>query len=262
MEPAAAPRPASQRERIVLAAMGLFATRGFDDVTMADVAREAGAARATVFNHFGSKRALVEAITADVFAHYQRMLDAALADERHSTATLVRALFEQMGAGIEPYKGFHRGVFREIAKLHVGLDEGGAGQRAREAALERIVRLFERGQARGELTRAQPAEDLALAYDALANGTITHWLYDDAEEPLRERMRRAAEIFLGPVASPEAAVPHPLPELVPPPRLPQRMRPERAPSDLRREPRGGSHDRASPSSRKARRRPRARSRRA
>ncbi|MEN3306493.1 MAG: hypothetical protein V7603_2695 [Micromonosporaceae bacterium] len=46
------------RERIVDTARRLFADRGFDKVTVADVAREAQVALATVFNYFPSKEDL------------------------------------------------------------------------------------------------------------------------------------------------------------------------------------------------------------
>src|SRR3569833_4205830 len=49
-------RRESNRQRtrggIASAAMGLFATRGFDAVTVAEVAREAGVSEKTVFSHF------------------------------------------------------------------------------------------------------------------------------------------------------------------------------------------------------------------
>jgi AcrR family transcriptional regulator len=96
------------RERILDAACELFAGRGFDAVTMGEIATRAGVARATVFNQFGSKHALVEAITASVFDYYAAMLDQALADESSPTPALVRALFEHMGAGIEQFHGFYR----------------------------------------------------------------------------------------------------------------------------------------------------------
>jgi AcrR family transcriptional regulator len=191
----------AQRERILDAARDLFASRGFDAVTMSDVAERAGVVRATVFNHFGSKRALVEAITAGVIDYYAEMLDQALADERSGTPALVRALFEHMGAGVEQFHGFYREVFREIMKLQVGLEEGSPAARAAERTRERLVRLLARGQQRGELSRAFDAADLESALSSLSNGTIDRWLYDDATGSLRERMRRAAEIFLGPVAS-------------------------------------------------------------
>ncbi|HET6304380.1 MAG TPA: TetR/AcrR family transcriptional regulator [Myxococcota bacterium] len=191
----------AQRGRIVDAALALFGSRGFDAVTMTEVAEQAGVARATVFNHFGSKHALVEAIIEGVLAYWAGMLERALADEKTSTPTLVRALFDHMGSGIEQFHGFYRGVFREIVKIQVGLEEGGEAARARERALERLERLLARGQERGELAGAVGPTDLACAFDSLANGTITHWLYDDTSGSLRERMGRAAEVFLGRVAA-------------------------------------------------------------
>ena len=49
-----------QRTRggIAAAAMGLFATRGFDAVTVAEVAHAAGVSEKTVFNHFPTKEDL------------------------------------------------------------------------------------------------------------------------------------------------------------------------------------------------------------
>jgi hypothetical protein len=100
------------------------------------------------------------------------MLENALADETTSTPTLVRALFDHMGLGIEQFHGFYRGVFREIMKIQVGLLEGGAAASARERALAKVERLIARGQERGELSRDFAANDLAVAIEGLANGTI------------------------------------------------------------------------------------------
>ncbi|MGH9885623.1 MAG: TetR/AcrR family transcriptional regulator, partial [bacterium] len=148
------------------AAERLFAARGLHDVTMTEVAEAAGFARATLFNHFGSKHALVDAITAQVLAGYVQLLDGALADRKRSTPALVRSLFEAMGRGIEQDERFYRAIFREIAKISQGLDEGGEAQEMRAAALERLLQLHTRGQARGELTRKQPSESLASAFDS------------------------------------------------------------------------------------------------
>lgn len=189
-----------QRQRILEAAQTLFGARGFETVTMAEIAELAGVARATVFNYFSSKYALVESITDETLGYYRGMLEQALADEKSSTPALIRALFDHMALGIEQFHTFYRGVFREIVKIQVGLDEGGAAERTRDATSELLRRLMERGQQRGELTSDHRPEDLACAFDGLANTTIVHWLYDDASDSLEERMLRAAEIFLGPVA--------------------------------------------------------------
>jgi AcrR family transcriptional regulator len=202
----------AQRERILDAARALFASRGFDAVTMGDVAEQAGVVRATVFNQFGSKGALVEAITEGVLDGWAGMLENALADAATSTPTLVRALFDQMGLGIEQFHAFYRGVFREIMKIQVGLEEGGVAVEADARARARLERLIARGQQRGDLSPAFAIADLVSTFMSLANGTITHWLYEDAAGSLRERMRSAAEIWLGAVATGERGD-EPLPDL-------------------------------------------------
>lgn len=189
-----------QRTHILSTARSLLSEHGPHATTMSDIAEAAGVARATVFNHFGSKHALVDAITEDVLAGYVELLENALSDRETPTPDLTRGLFEFMGAGIERDRRFFRAVFREIAKLSLGLAEGGAGQRARQLAVDRLVQLLTRGQARGELSTEHDPEDLATAFDSLVFGTITHWLYDDVRTQLKTRMRRAAEVFLGRVA--------------------------------------------------------------
>lgn len=206
----------AQRARILDAARVLFSEQGPDSVTMADIASEAGVARATVFNHFGSKTALLEAITEEVISDYDTLVQNALAARDPTVPELVRALFEFMGEGVESHRRFHRAVFREIAKLTLGLDEGGPGQVVRQSALAHLVELFERGQQRGEISCDHQAVDLAMAFDSLVFGTITHWLYDDESESLRVRMRRAADVYLGGISLESADLgesPRPLPDV-------------------------------------------------
>lgn len=208
---------AEQRERILAAAFDLFAERGFDEVTVADVARAAGVARATVFNHFESKQGLIEAITVQMLGFYRQMLDDALALLDTPSPVLVRALFDGMGVGIENTRRLQRGVFREIARLQLGFEEGGPAQRMNEGNQARLVELLARGQKRGDLNPEQDPDALANALTSLVNGTITGWLFNEGEPSLRERMRVAAEIFLGSVAVDAAATrAHPLPDLIPP----------------------------------------------
>lgn len=54
------------RQRIVTAARGLFAEEGFHRVSIDEVARRAGVARVTVYQHFGSKLGLLDAVVSDI----------------------------------------------------------------------------------------------------------------------------------------------------------------------------------------------------
>lgn len=58
-------------------ALDLFEQRGFDDVTVADVAAEVGVAASTIYRHFSTKEALVmwdehDDETSDVLVHHLR----------------------------------------------------------------------------------------------------------------------------------------------------------------------------------------------
>jgi AcrR family transcriptional regulator len=118
-----------QLRRVLEAAARLFADSGFDDVTMAEIAAEAAVARATVFNYFGTKHSLLEAITEQVLETWSAMLDAALADDVTPVPMLVRKLCGEMGKGIEAQRSLFRGVFREIARLQLGLDSSAVSHR-------------------------------------------------------------------------------------------------------------------------------------
>jgi AcrR family transcriptional regulator len=196
------PAATGPRDRVLEVAAALFSAQGFDDVTMADIAAAAGVARASVFNYFGSKHAIVVAITETVLDFYRAMLDEALADETTPTPELLRGLLADMAVGIEQQRELFQGVFHEIARIQLGLDHDEVARQANEDARVRLLRLIERGRARGELNSALSADAVAGAFHSLVNGTITGWLYTEASESLSDRMRAAADVFLSPVESP------------------------------------------------------------
>jgi AcrR family transcriptional regulator len=57
--------PEQKRARLLAAARSLFAERGYAATTTAALARAAGVAEGTVFHHFPSKRALLEAVAGE-----------------------------------------------------------------------------------------------------------------------------------------------------------------------------------------------------
>jgi AcrR family transcriptional regulator len=71
--PLVARKQKAARQRILVAAAELFAERGFDGVSVSDIAESAEVGRTTFFRHFGDKQEVV-------FAREQDLLDA-LTDE-------------------------------------------------------------------------------------------------------------------------------------------------------------------------------------
>jgi AcrR family transcriptional regulator len=135
-------------ERALLdAAARLFARRGIDQTSLADIGQEAGYSRGLVNHHFGSKAALVERLTADAQRSFVAHLPAA--EDRGEIDTLVgmagsylefvrrdttksRAFFVMWGAAL-PFDASLRPVFvTDDARFRDGIaDVVRTGQRNR-----------------------------------------------------------------------------------------------------------------------------------
>ena len=189
------------RELILKSAQKLFATRGLHETSMQNIADEACVSRATVFNQFGSKLLVLDAITARSLAAYRDLLAEALADEQTPTPDLIRLLFERMSAGLEKNRALYREVFTEIRKLSMGLDAGGLSPRLREEAFDILVRLLKRGQARGDVTRKYPPDVLATAFDSMLSGAVTQWLHDPKKGALSTLLSSLVDVLLNGAAA-------------------------------------------------------------
>lgn len=186
----------NSRAQILRAAETLFAERGLHSVSMQDIADAAGVSRATVFNRFGSKQLVLDAITARSLEAYRHLLQAALADERTPTPELLEALFRKMGKGIEINKSLYREVFAEIRKVSMGLEAEGLSPDLRTQTYRLLTDLFRRGQERGEIAAGHSAGALATAFDSLLSGAVIQWLHEGERSGLAGLLTSLINIFL------------------------------------------------------------------
>lgn len=87
---------AQTRERIVDAAAAILGTaEGIDGFSLEAVAKAAGVTRLTVYNQFGSRRAVLEAVFDQVALRggLQRLADAVARDDPHAAIDQVIAIF-------------------------------------------------------------------------------------------------------------------------------------------------------------------------
>ncbi|TQK30272.1 TetR/AcrR family transcriptional regulator [Arthrobacter sp. SLBN-53] len=87
------------RRKISDVATMLFLERGFDTVTVADVARQAGVSSVTVFKHFPRKEDLL----------FDRVEDA---------VAILRAAVRDRGAGVDPLTSLRDASFRLVDERH------------------------------------------------------------------------------------------------------------------------------------------------
>jgi AcrR family transcriptional regulator len=86
---------ARNRQQLITAATDLFAERGVD-VPLDEIARRAGVSIGTLYNHFPSRGALLDAVLPDWGAEVDRLAEAALADADpwHGFAGFMAGLFD------------------------------------------------------------------------------------------------------------------------------------------------------------------------
>lgn len=175
MDELAPPRPLSQRaqanrDRIYTAAIELIRERGYDAVTMADIARAAGVARASVFNHFPAKLAFL----GEWFERFTRQVlnEASEQAGNSAWARLVRVL-EVMGKGAHANKD----IIVHVASLAMGHGPLAATEAELDDELQLFfVAIIRDGQAAGEIDPELDAEFLADMWVGLLTVTAHDWV--------------------------------------------------------------------------------------
>ncbi|WP_291843030.1 TetR/AcrR family transcriptional regulator [Maricaulis sp.] len=157
-------------DRILAAAIELFAERGPDAVTMADIAAAAGMARSSVFNHFPSKNLILACF-------FRRMTDEILAEARAKPRPGFRASMLDLGriAGTRAMR--HRRIVAAIAGLTAPRQPLAATERETDdAMLTHMQALIRAGQATGEVRDDQSAASLAGLLLAVLTASAHEWV--------------------------------------------------------------------------------------
>jgi AcrR family transcriptional regulator len=182
------------REDIARAAMRLFAKRGFDEVTVAEVAEAADVSEKTVFNYFPAKEDLV---FPDGEARWAALLDSIRARPAGTSLIAVfrgetHAFLDRVGAGdVEEIVARPRLVMKSPAlraRLFLWWEE--------EASLLAPVIADAAGEREGQLVSMVVARTLAWTHRLTFRQAFTRLL--DGEDPkrvARELRKQADEAY-------------------------------------------------------------------
>jgi AcrR family transcriptional regulator len=152
-EEAVDPTRRDRREDLLAAAARRFVTTGIRHTTMEDIARDAGAGKATLYRHFANKDAVIDALLEREAERFERILEHAAADEPDA-AGRIEASFVAAVAFFVEHPVLTRGRDEEPGLLLPRITADGGPLVAR--GLQRFRQLIADGVASGELRAVDP----------------------------------------------------------------------------------------------------------
>lgn len=171
-------RRGNKRERILQAALGVFAKKGYHDTQIAEIARAAGVADGTIYLYFESKEALLMSLFDDSVGRLFEVMDRDLA--------AIQSPSEQMRHIIDVQLGLLENEPMLAELLTVNLRDVSRKLRDRvepkfKAYLERIAAVVSAGQQAGEFRSDLEPMVLARALFGALDGLTLTWTGDGSE---------------------------------------------------------------------------------
>ncbi|MFE4977768.1 TetR/AcrR family transcriptional regulator [Kitasatospora sp. NPDC056651] len=177
-------RRTATRERLLTAALQLFATQGYAATTYDHIAERANVGRQTAFNHFRRKEDFVTA-----WAHQRHEALDRQGDPRASA-------IESLAGALHALARLNEREYALARELH---DSGvlhtafALGTTAPQAFIAAAIRGHERGEIRLELNPCAVAD---LVFDSYITA-LSRWLAADARYPLADALLARLDILAG-----------------------------------------------------------------
>ncbi len=173
-----------QRQDVLEVALRLFSEKGFHNVSMHEIAKDAEFAIGTLYKFFRNKEDLYQALILQVSDRFHGTLKTVVEGSAGEVETLreyVRVkgeLFRNNAAAIRLYIAETRGVkFNALAGVEKEI------RRRHRTVLEALAAVFERGMARKRFRKSAAPFHLAVALDSIVNAFLFLWLEDPQAHP-------------------------------------------------------------------------------
>lgn len=125
-------------ERLLAAARMLFSAKGFANTTIEDIVVRAEVSRATFFNYFQGKDAVLEALHSDHLDQFAALVDR-LMETPMPTVDRIAAIFEDFAVQAVKHPRYQRMVTTELERDFVASSAGASHDKRFNLELLRIV---------------------------------------------------------------------------------------------------------------------------
>jgi len=179
---------ARTRAAIMKAARASFAAAGVNGATMDQIAEAADVSRATLFNYFASKAAIIAALVEQLDTDFIALIES-YRGQRQSTADRILGIFTESGRNLE-----RRG---EAVRFLVGISEQSWGDQPGIDRLARLTEAFLRLLEDESVSDVRTDADVRVLGEMLVSvyiGIIHNWRMLDSY-PLEARLHAAATII-------------------------------------------------------------------
>lgn len=173
-----------QRQEVLDVALRLFSEKGYHNVSMHAIAKEAEFAIGTLYKFFRNKEDLYKALILQLSDRFYAAITAVIeadAPDLERLRAYVRVkgeLFRDNVTAIRLYFAETRG-----ARFNVMAGAERVIRERRRNILQALAAIFERGMNRRRFRRIADPFHLALALDSMANAFLFHWLEDPQGYP-------------------------------------------------------------------------------
>jgi AcrR family transcriptional regulator len=150
-------------QRIVEAAIELFYANGYDQTTMDLIAEKAEVSRATLFNYFSTKQALLLPFANDLYEKNIQPRILSYLEEQPATLDVLRFLFMSIYEQVLTLPEIERGLRAELFQPHSAIKDIGHGH----SFSKTLLTIIQQGQRRGEIRTDIPDQRLGRYIGAL-----------------------------------------------------------------------------------------------
>ena len=184
----------ASRRKILEAAQSLFQSKGYQQATTRDIAREAGIATGTLFNYFPTKEAIVMTLVSEALMQAREDFEKQQLDH---TAPLEEKLFAQIATGLrrmKPYRSYIKPLFETALSPLVKSSPDEASETIRVSHLETVDQLVRsHGIANG------PSAVALQLYWTLYTGVLAFWSNDRSpkQEDTLALLDQSLRMFVG-----------------------------------------------------------------
>lgn len=176
-----------QRQEMLAAALDLFSSKGYRNVSMHEIAERAEFAIGTLYKFFRSKEDLYQALIVEQCEKFHYGLTQAIegpVEEAEKLRNFVRAKGELVRANIAMIRLYLAETQGARLDVIAGLDP--LIRERYEEFLHTLAGIFERGMKKKRFKRIAAPYHLALALDSVTNAFLLRWIEDPDGYPFPE----------------------------------------------------------------------------